>query len=106
MSKILHCYAYDYETSGDAVFSITGVTESSIYMLSMFGIRYARIHIYNWLTSLEDTEALENITRRSIIPLRLPSSCFVLTIGAVDGKRKPHEQVIRVKVRQETGSGN
>jgi len=106
MSKILHCYAYDYETSGDAVLSITGVTESSIYMLSMFGIRYARIHIYNWLTSLEDTEALENITRRSIIPLRLPSSCFVLTIGAVDGKRKPHEQVIRVKVRQETGSGN
>jgi len=30
----------------------------------------------------------------------------VLTIGAVDGKRKPHEQVIRIKVRQETGSGN
>jgi len=102
--KIINCIAYDCETSKDAVFSIVGITESSIYLLSMFGIRYTRIHIYNWLTSLEDTEILENISRHSIIPLRLPSFCFVLTIGAVDGKRRPHEQVIRVKVRHISGT--
>jgi len=102
--KIINCIAYDCETSKDAVFSIVGITESSIYLLSMFGIRYTRIHIYNWLTSLEDTEILENISRHSIIPLRLPSFCFVLTIGAVDGKRRPHEQVIRVKVRHVSGT--
>ncbi len=102
--RILHCHAYDCEMSGDTVFGIAGITESTIYMLSMFGIRSARIHIYNWLTSLEGTETVENIARRSIIPLGLPSSCFVLTIGAVDGRRRPHEQVIRVAVRQTSRS--
>jgi hypothetical protein len=97
--KILHCFRYDSETSGDAVFRIVGLTESTIYLLNYINIHSAKIHVYNWLTSLENIESLENIPMNSIVPLVLPSSCFVMTIGAVDRKRRPYEQVIRIKVK-------
>ncbi len=93
------CLQYDTETYHDRIFSITGVTESTLYLRSSFAVRYALIHMYNWTNSLEDYETVENISRFTVIPLRLYTSGIVLTIGAIDAKGRPHEQVIRLKTK-------
>jgi hypothetical protein len=93
------CLQYDTETYHDRIFSITGVTESTLYLRSSYAIRYALIHVYNWTNSLEDYETVENISRFAVIPLRLYTSGIVLTIGAIDAKGRPHEQVIRLKTK-------
>jgi hypothetical protein len=93
------CLQFDAETYHDRIFSITGVTESTLYLRSSFAIRYGLIHMYNWTNSLEDYETVENISRFAVIPLRLYSSGIVLTIGAIDAKGRPHEQVIRLKTK-------
>jgi hypothetical protein len=91
------CLRYDVETYHNRIFTITGVTESTLYLRSSFAIRYALIHMYNWTNSLEEYETVENISRFTVVPLRLYTSGIVLTIGAIDAKGRPHEQVIRLK---------
>jgi len=99
-NQIGECIKYDFETCRDNIFNVVGISESTVYLLSLFGIQYALIHIYNWVSSLEDFETVENISRYSVVPLRLPSSSFILTIGAIDGRGRPFEQIIRLKIKE------
>jgi hypothetical protein len=55
--------------------------------------------MYNWNNSLEDTERFENLGRHTIVPVRVSSSAVILTIGAIDARGRPCEQVIRLKTR-------
>ena len=93
------CLEFDSESYKDSIFSITGISEGTIYLKSEMGIRYVLIHIYYWINNLEDTEFLENISRHMIIPLNYISSGLILTIGAINSKGTPCEQVLRLKIR-------
>ncbi len=93
------CLGLDVESYKDKIVSLAGITESTIYLKSETGIRYAFIHIYNWITNLEDYEFIENISIHMIIPFKYTSSGMIFTIGAIDSKGKPLEQVIRLKIK-------
>lgn len=92
----LGCLAHDREALGSEVFVPAGVTESTIFLACTTGIRYARVHQYDWNSSLEDCEMLENLPRWGTIALKRMSHSVVLTVGAIDGRGIPHEQVLRV----------
>lgn len=94
-----NCLKFDVESRKDKITEVAGVSESAIYLKSEIGIRYALIHVYNWVTNLEDYEYLENISRNMIIPFRYTSARIILTIGAIDSKGNPLEQVIRLKIK-------
>lgn len=94
------CLCYDFETSGYEIFSLAGVSETTLYLHSNTGIHLAVIHLYDWITSLEDAFLVENLPRNSILPMKRDSSSLVLTIGAIDGKGHPHEQLIRLRVKE------
>jgi hypothetical protein len=94
-----NCLEFDVESRKDKITEVAGVSESAIYLKSEIGIRYALIHVYNWVTNLEDYEYLENISRHMIIPFRYTSARIILTIGAIDSKGNPLEQVIRLKIK-------
>lgn len=91
-----NCLAYDRDILGSRVFVPTGMTESTLFLTCTLGIRYALIHSYDWNSSVEDFETLENLPRHCTVALRRMSSSVVLTIGVIDGKGAPHEQVIRL----------
>jgi hypothetical protein len=91
------CIPFHMEKALTQIFRISGVTESTLFLTSNFGIRYAFIHIYDWISSYEDSDKVENIGKSTVVPLRIASSSTVLTIGAVDATGRPCEQVIRVK---------
>ncbi|MFW6137698.1 MAG: FliG C-terminal domain-containing protein [Spirochaetota bacterium] len=93
------CLDYDVETFCQSIFEITGVSESSIYLMSKIPIRYCFIHIYNWMNNLEDVETLESISTGTMVPIRLLSSGVILTVGAIDARKMPWEQVIRLKTK-------
>jgi len=93
------CLRYDIESYKDNILYITGITESTIYLKTEISIKYALIHMYNWDNNLEDSKIVENIPKNRVIPLLLYSCKLILTIGAMDNKRIPHEQVIRLKIK-------
>jgi len=93
------CRQYDTESFLDEIFCIFGISEGSIYLKSAMGIRYVLIHMYYWSSSLESSDFFENISKNMIIPLSYLSNGIVLTIGAIDGKGVPHEQVIRLNIK-------
>ena len=93
------CLRYDMETYLTNIVTVNGVSESTVYLMTNFGIRFVLIHIYNWNDSLEDTERLENLGKHTIIPVRISSSAVILTLGAIDARGRPGEQVIRLKTR-------
>jgi hypothetical protein len=94
-----NCLLFDVESYKDKIATVAGVSDSAVYLKSEIGIRYALIHVYNWVSNLEDYEYLENISRHMIIPFSYTSSRIILTIGAIDSKSNPLEQVIRIKIR-------
>jgi hypothetical protein len=94
-----NCLPYDVEWYGDRIFSFTGATEGTIYLMSEIGIRYVFIHLYYWFTSLEDSLFLENISKYTIIPLSSISAAMILTVGALSGSETAHEQVLRVRMQ-------
>jgi len=93
------CVQFDIESCGEDIFSVTGVSEGTIYLKCEIGIRYVLIHVYYWASNLECSEFLENIAKHMIIPFGYASSALVLTIGAISSKGTPHEQVIRLKIK-------
>jgi len=93
------CVQFDYEFYKDVVFTIAGVSEGTIYLKSEMGIRYSLIHTYYWITNLESSEFIENISKQMIVPLNYTSSGLILTIGALSSRGIPHEQVIRLKIK-------
>ncbi|MFW6181872.1 MAG: FliG C-terminal domain-containing protein [Spirochaetota bacterium] len=102
------CLPFDREMWGARVFVPSGITESTIYLTCATGIRYALVHQYDWLSSLEDREELENLPRTTMVPLKRLSSSVVLTVGAIDGKGHPREQLLRLSTgsREKTGRAN
>jgi len=97
--KFERCLKYDIESYKDKIFNVTGITESTIYLKVEISFKYAVLHMYNWINSLEDSKVIENVTKNSIIPLLLFSTCLILTIGAIDKSNIPHEQIIRLKTK-------
>jgi len=93
------CLPYDVETCYHQVFTVTGISESSVYFKSNMGLRYVLFHVYYWASGLEDNIFLENIPGNMVIPLKYLSGGMVYTIGAIDTKGIPHEQVLRLKVK-------
>lgn len=95
------CVCYDVESCLTDIFTVNGVSESTVYLASNFGISFALIHIYNWNDSLEDTERIENIGRSTIVPIVVYSSAIILTIGAINSRGRTCEQVIRIKKKED-----
>ena len=95
------CLQYDVETFLTDIFTVNGVSESTVYLTSNFGISFALIHMYNWNDSLEDIERLENVGRSTIVPIPVHSSAIILTIGAIDARGRISEQVIRIHKKGE-----
>jgi len=93
------CIPYDVETFLTEIFTVYGMTETTTFLSSNFGIRYGLIHIYNWTDSYEDTERVENIGKRIIVPVKISTSSVILTIGVIDARGRPYEQVIRLKTK-------
>jgi len=93
------CVRFDIESCGEEIFSITGVSEGTLYLKSEIGIRYVLVHVYYWASNLECSEFLENISKHTIIPFSYASSALVLTIGAISSSGTPHEQVVRLKIK-------
>jgi hypothetical protein len=91
------CIPYDMETFLNDIFTVYGFTESAVYLSSNFGIRFGLIHVYNWTDSTEDSRRFENLAKGTVIPLGVSTSAVVLTIGAIDARGMPCEQVIRLK---------
>lgn len=92
------CTLYDIESYMDELFNISCVSESTIFIKSAERLKYMMVHIYDWSTDIEYCEIFEQITKVMILPLRRVSDELILTIGAVDGKGRPREQVIRLKI--------
>jgi hypothetical protein len=90
------CVPFDRELGGSEVFVPAGMTESTIYLTCTIGIRYALVHQYDWINSLEDRQELENLPRNATVPLKRMSSSVMLTVGVVDGKGMPREQLLRL----------
>jgi hypothetical protein len=93
------CVPLDTETCMKEIFTVYGSTESTVYLRSSFGIRFASIHLYNWNDSLEDCERLENIGKGIVVPVSVSGSAVILTIGAIDARGLPCEQIIRLKTK-------
>jgi hypothetical protein len=95
----IRCMNYDVESYLSDVFSVHGISESSVYLSSNAALSSALIHIYNWNDSLEDTERIDNLGKNTILPISASSYAVVLTIGAIDARGKMSEQVIRIQKR-------
>ena len=95
------CLKYDVETFLTDIFTVNGVSESTVYLTSNFGITVALIHIYNWSSSIEDMERIENLGRYCIVTIPVHSYAIILTIGAIDARGRISEQVIRIQKRSE-----
>jgi hypothetical protein len=93
------CEQYDIELYKDTIFSICGVSESTIYLKSEQKLRYALIHSYDWKTNIEGSEIVEHISSNKILPIKRIASELIFTIGAIELQGKPLEQVIRFKVK-------
>jgi hypothetical protein len=94
-----NCLPFDIECYCDRIFNVVGITESTIYLKSEIGTRYTFIHIYNWISNIEDSELIENISPHMVIPLKYRSSGLILTVGAISSRGLPMEQVIRLRIR-------
>ncbi|MGQ9617286.1 MAG: FliG C-terminal domain-containing protein [Spirochaetota bacterium] len=94
------CIRYDFEASGYEIFSLAGVSETTLFLHSNVGIHLAVVHLYDWITSLEDVFFVENLPRNSVLPMKRDSSSLILTVGAIDAKGHPHEQLIRLRVKE------
>jgi hypothetical protein len=92
------CMQFDYESHLNLIFSIAGISEGTIFLKCEMGLRYTLIHIYYWITNLEDSDFYENISKNMIIPLNYLSSGLILTIGAISGNGTPYEQIVRLKI--------
>jgi len=93
------CIPYDLESGFDQLFSITGLSESTVYFKSNMGLRYILFHIYYWSTGLEDNRFIENIPLNTVIPFNYSPGGIIFTIGAIDSRGIPHEQVLRLKAK-------
>jgi hypothetical protein len=94
------CLRFDVEYMRDAIFTIAGISESTLYLRCETSIRIALIHLYHWFTGFEDFELVEYIPAAAVLPLELPAPALILTIGSIDSDGKPMEQVIRLKVKE------
>ncbi len=94
-----NCLRYDIESYKDFIFIVNGISESSIHLKSEIAIRYSFIHIYDWQTNLENSEIIENVSSNTVIPIKFISSELILTVGAIDSRGNPKEQVIRLKIK-------
>jgi hypothetical protein len=95
-----NCLRFDVEYMKDPIFTIAGVSESTLYLRCESSIRIALIHLYHWFTGFEDFELLEYIPAATVLSLELPAPALILTIGSIDSDGKPMEQVIRLKVKE------
>jgi len=92
------CLSFNFEFYGDNIFNIFSIDENSIYLESLIKIKLLLIHIYDWENNLENIEKFESIKNTDIVPIFYLSRTNILTIGAVDFKGNPYEQVIRISI--------
>ncbi len=93
------CIKYDIESRLESIFNVTAVNDYSIVIKSSFKIFYGKIHIYDWKSNLEDIVVIENIDDKTAIPIGYFGSVTIMTIGVIDYKNMPHEQVLKVAIK-------
>ena len=91
------CVPFDAETCFTDIFTVFGMTETTVFLSSNYAIRYGIIHLYNWHDSLENTERLENVGKKTVVPIGVSAPAVVLTIGVITARGAPCEQIIRLK---------
>lgn len=95
----VQCYDYDVEYSGDEIFNIAFISDTGIFIMPEKRIRYVKIHIYDWSSDVEDILTYENIDSSMAVPISYYGNITILTIGALDIKDTPLEQVVKVFIR-------
>jgi len=98
ISKSHDCLPYNFEYYGDTIFKILAVDESSLYLESKKKIKLGVIHMYDWKSSLENIERIEMIKVTDVIQLFYLSENTILTIGILDFKDHPFEQVLKLRI--------
>jgi hypothetical protein len=93
------CVPFDSEAYLTDIFSVFGMTETTVFLSSNDGIRFGVIHSYSWNDSLEDIERIENVGKRTVVPIGISGPAVILTIGVITARGAPCEQVIRLKKR-------
>jgi hypothetical protein len=91
------CVPFDSETYLADIFTVYGMTETTVFLSSNDGIRYGVIHSYSWNDSLEDMERIENVGKKTVVPIGISAPAVILTIGVITARGVPCEQVIRLK---------
>ena len=94
------CARFDAEWYKDSIFTVAGVSASSLFLQCKTPLRSAFVHSYHWHTALEDVEFIEHVPYRAVIPIPIPASALVLTIGAIGEDGTPMEQVYRLRIRE------
>jgi hypothetical protein len=90
------CTRFDAEWYKESIFTVAGVSESSLFLQCQTPLRSAFVHSYHWHTALEDMEAIEHVPYRAVIPI----PTLVLTIGAIGEDGTPMEQVYRLRIKE------
>ena len=94
--QTFHQNGVDAEWYKKSIFTVAGISESSLFLQCQTPLRSAFVHSCHWHTALEDVEAIEHVPYWAVIPI----PTLVLTIGAIGEDGTPMEHVYRLRIKE------